>query len=97
MSKNPNQSFRSLLQAFQEDLGLLEKTVSLGPEHVLREDSHLDGGSHSLRARTGKDTFYVYTWKPNVSVQTIGMSREEALKLAALINKTYPLEALGGL
>jgi len=99
MSKkiNPNRApLRSLAQDLKE-LGLFdhESPAALGPEHVLREDSHLEGGDFGLRARVGDDTFYVYTWKPRVSVHTIGMTKDEALKLAALINKTYPLDALG--
>ena len=69
---------------------------ALGKEHVIRPHKNPDN-RFSLRARTGPDDrFFVYTWKPRVSVQTIDMSREEAVALAALINKTYPLDALGG-
>lgn len=100
MSKNninPNRApLRSLLADFQ-DLGLVDPMSSglPGVEHVLREDTHLDGGNLGLRARTGDDYMDVYEWKPNVRQKVIVMSKEEALKLAALIHKTYPLDALG--
>ena len=78
-----------------QDLGLAQASPALGQEHVLREDSHLDGGSFGLRARITDDTINIHTWKPNTRVQQVAMTKDEALKLAAIIHKRWPLDALG--
>ena len=94
-SKRKALSFiRSLMQDLQ-DLGLTHELKPPGQEHVLREDAHLDSGPFGLRATIADDTIAIYTWKPNVRVQTVAMTRDEALKLAALIHKQWPLDALG--
>lgn len=64
-------------------------------EHVFREDTHLVGGEFGLRAQIDEAGFLnVYTWKPHVKVQVVRMSRDEALGLAALIQRAWPLDAL---
>ena len=78
-----------------QDLGLAQASPALGQEHVLREDSHLDGGSFGLRTRVFDNVIDIYTWKPRVKVQTVAMTKDEALKLAAIIHKRWPLDALG--
>ena len=93
MTNRKPSPLNSLMQDLQ-DLGLTS-SPDTGQEHVLRENSHHDGGRVGLRARIGTEQVYVYTWKPNVKVQTVALSREEALKLATLIHKQWPLDALG--
>ena len=89
--KKPHQ--RSLMDEF-EALGFASSRMPSGPEHIIREDSHLSGGDFGIRALADNDSFCVYTWKPHLAVHKIKMSKDEALKLAALINRTYPLDAL---
>ena len=87
----------TLMQDLME-LGLaipVNPKMDNGVEHVIREDSHLDGGTFGLRVRTTAEKMDIFNWKPDIRVKIIDMSRKEALALAALINKTWPLDALG--
>ena len=62
--------------------------------HIMREDKHLNGGRFGIRVGLKGDQMELYTWKPNIRVDSIVMSREEALELATLIHKQWPLDAL---
>jgi hypothetical protein len=62
--------------------------------HVLHGDSTVGDTTFTVNARINPDGD-VYLWSSFPQVGYFNLTREEAIKLAAILNKRFPLDVLG--